>query len=65
MDKEIIISNGKTEITVNEQEISVSAPDVLITVMTNRDSTSVTTVTRKRIDCAVSAASSVLTSESH
>lgn len=64
MEKEIIIRNGKTEITMNEQAISVSAPDVLITVMTNGESTSVTTITKERIDCAVSARSNALASNS-
>ncbi len=30
MDKEITIKNGKTEITINEQAISVSAPKIEI-----------------------------------
>ena len=49
MEKEIIVSYGKTEITINEQAISVSAPNAFVTVMTNGESTSVTTVTKDRI----------------
>lgn len=49
MEKEIIVRNGKTEITINEQAISVSAPTAFVTVMTNGESTSVTTVTKDRI----------------
>lgn len=30
MDKEIIVKNGKTEITINDQAISVSAPKIEI-----------------------------------
>lgn len=30
MEKEIIVRNGKTEITINEQAISVSAPKIEI-----------------------------------
>lgn len=65
MGKEIIIRNEKTEITINEQAISVSAQDILVTVMTDRESTSVTTVAKERADCAVSAKSNALTSNSH
>ena len=65
MGREIVIRNGKTKITINEQAISVSAPDVLVTVIADGNSTSVTTVTKERIDCAVSAKSNALSSESH
>lgn len=65
MDKEITIKNGETEITINDKEISVSAPDVSVNVMAGEISTSAITVTKERIDCAVSAKSNALTSESY
>lgn len=49
MDREIIIRSGETEITMNEQAISISAPGVLVTVMTDGESSSVTTATKDRI----------------
>ncbi len=53
MDKEIIIKNGKTEITVNEQAISVSAPNISLTVISDGNSTSVTIVTKNEIQSQV------------
>lgn len=40
MDKEMIIRNGKTEITVNEQAISVSAPKIEIASTLESDKSS-------------------------
>lgn len=45
----IHIKKGKTEITVNEQAISVSAPNISLTVLSDEKTTSVTTVTKKGI----------------
>lgn len=47
MDREITIKNGKTEITMNEQAISVSAPNIVF--MTDGESTSVTTFSKDKI----------------
>lgn len=47
MDEEIIIRKGETEITINDKAISVVSPTV--TVISDRESTSVTTVTKKGI----------------
>lgn len=49
MDKEIVIKNGETEITINEQAISVSAPNISLTVISDGKSTSVTTVTKNGV----------------
>lgn len=49
MDREITIRNGETETTINEQAISVSAPNISLTVMSDEESTSVTTVTKNGI----------------
>lgn len=49
MDKEIIIKNGEMETTINEQVISVSTPNISLTVMSDGKSTSVTTVTKSGI----------------
>lgn len=53
MDKEITIKNGETEITINEQAISVSAPNVSVTVMTDGESTSITTIAKDKIQSEV------------
>lgn len=76
MGKEIIIKNGKTEITITNQAIFVSVSDVLINIMSDENSISVTTSVKDRIECpasgkchtsdeAVSAKSNALASESH
>lgn len=62
-DKEILINNGETEITINDKAISVFTPDVSVIVMEGKNSTSV--ITKERTDCAVSAKSNALPSESH
>lgn len=49
MRKEIIIKNGETETTINEQVISVSSPNLSSIVMSDGKSTSVTTVTKSGI----------------
>lgn len=49
LDKEIVIKNGETEITINEQAISVSAPNISLTVISDGKSTSVTTVTKNGV----------------
>lgn len=49
VNREITIRNGETEITINEQAISVSAPNISLTVMSDEESTSVTTVTKNGI----------------
>lgn len=46
---EITIKNRKTEIAINEQAISVSAPNISVTVMSDGETTSVTSVTKSGI----------------
>lgn len=48
-EKEIIIRNGEMEITINEKAISIFAPNVSLTVMSDEKNTSVTTVTKNGI----------------
>lgn len=50
---EITIKNGKTEITINEKAISVSAPEIFITTVSGENSTSVTTTTKNGVICQV------------
>lgn len=49
MDKEIIVKNNKTEITVNGGAISVFAPNVSVIIVAGENSASVTTITKGRI----------------
>lgn len=49
MDKETIVKNEKTEITVNNRAISVSTPNISVTVMSDGETTSVTSVTKSGI----------------
>ena len=49
VDNKISVKNGETEITIDEQEISVSAPNISLTVISDGKSTSVTTVTKNGV----------------
>lgn len=53
MEKEIIVKNEKTEITINEQAISVSNPNISVTVMSDGSSTSVTTVAKNGVSSQI------------
>lgn len=48
-DKEITIKNGKTEIALCGQTISVFAPSISVIVVAGENTASVTTITKDRI----------------